>query len=104
MALRVNLAHLVDSAMSVTTTGEKVATEHTSSDARISAAHAGWVGSSADALAARMERWSATSGTLVRRLSDHAQGMHDAAHAYAANEDARVEDMGAVAQAGDRAR
>lgn len=77
---------LLGSAAQVADEGADLAAAHLSSDNRIEAAHIGWVGSSATALAARWEAWLATSKVLLSQVAEHAHGLNSAAITYAATE------------------
>ncbi len=83
MSLKVNIEDLAASGVAVTGHGEDVAAKHAAADGRIDAATAGWQGASAAAIAILSEQWSATTSALVTRLSDHAQGLHTSAQAFA---------------------
>ena len=93
VVLQVNVEDVASSAVDVTGHGETLAAGHQQSDARIAAAEAGWQGSSAAALAARLDAW----------MSGHAQGLQDAAIRFTSFEEGRVQVMEAVAADGDAA-
>ncbi len=103
MVLQVNVEDVASSAVDVTGHGETLAAGHQQSDARIAAAEAGWQGSSAAALAARLDAWAQTSSALLDRMSGHAQGLQDAAIRFTSFEEGRVQVMEAVAADGDAA-
>jgi uncharacterized protein YukE len=83
VALRVNIEDLVASGVAVTNHGEEVAARHAAADSRVEAAQFGWQGLSSAALSACAESWRTTTSTLLTRMSDHAQGLHGSAHAFA---------------------
>ncbi|MBI3215044.1 MAG: WXG100 family type VII secretion target [Mycobacterium sp.] len=103
MALRVNIDDLSASGVAVTNHGEDLANTHAGADGRIEAAHAGWQGESATAMAARSAAWLETTKTLLTRMADHAQGLHTGAHAFAEMEAKNSEQMRKVAAHGDAA-
>lgn len=82
MALDVNIEDLVASGVAVTGHGEDMAAKHCAADSRIDGAQGGWQGRSAAAMTTRMAAWSATTTTLLTRLSDHAQGLHTSARCF----------------------
>lgn len=103
MTLRVNVDDLTASGTLVSGHGETMATEHAAADGRIAGAQSGWQGVSAAALTAKSAAWSATTGALLTRMSDHAQGLHTGAQAYAEGEARSAEKMEEVAAEGDAA-
>lgn len=75
---RLDLEALACSAAHVTGQGEDLAIAYLSSDMRMDAAQAGWVGTSAAALNARTAVWLETSRALLTRVGDHALNLnHD---------------------------
>lgn len=96
-----NVEDLAVSGAAVTSHGEALATVHASADGRIAGASTGWQGTSAAALAAKAEAWTLTTGTLLARMSDHAQGLHTGAAGYAEGEQRGAEGMQQVAVVGD---
>jgi uncharacterized protein YukE len=84
--LRVNQADMVESAIQVSAHGEDLALNHQTTDGQIASAQGGWAGSSALAMAERSARWAQTSTVLLTRVSDHSQGLHASAQAFAATE------------------
>ncbi|MCV7224657.1 WXG100 family type VII secretion target [Mycolicibacterium komossense] len=103
MVLRVNLEDMVCSALELGTQGENFAVEHAANQTQIEMAQSGWRGSSSTALSARVEKWDQTSSALLRRLSDHSQGLHDSANAFAAHEQRSAEAMRMIGEQGDQA-
>lgn len=83
MNFHVNLSALVGSAVHVSGQGEDLAAAHVDTDATMAAAHAGWQGASAAALAEKLTAWGDQSRTLLTRISDHSQGMHSSAQEFA---------------------
>ena len=98
MSLRVNVEDLAASVVAVAGHGEDVAMEHAAAASRIGAAQAGWQGASALAMTALAERWVATTGALLTRLSDHAQGLHTSAQGFAAMEERHSQTLEAPAR------
>ena len=99
MALDVNIEDLVASGVAVTGHGEDMAAEHCTSDSRIDGARGGWQGLSAAAMTTRMAAWSATTTTLLTRLSDHAQGLHTSAQCFCEMEERHAEALRAPGEA-----
>ncbi len=98
MTLRVNLDEMLTSAVHLTNQGEDLAIGHAESDATIVDAQVGWQGMSAQAMGAKVDTWAQTSATLLSRLSDHAQGLHASAHAFATNEDQQSQAFESLAE------
>jgi uncharacterized protein YukE len=69
---RVDIEVLAGSAAHVANQGDDLASAHVSSDSRIAAAQAGWVGSSGAALQIRTAAWVETSRRLLTSVGDHA--------------------------------
>lgn len=101
--LRANVEELVASGVAVTNHGESMATAHAAADGRIESAQTGWQGTSAAALAVKSAAWATTTGTLLTRMSDHAQGLHTGAQGYAEGEERSSQTMQQVAAEGDAA-
>ena len=101
MALRVNIEDLSASGVAVTNHGEDLANTHAGADGRTEAAHAGWRGASAAAMAARSAIWLETTNTLLSQMADHAQGLHTGAQAFAETEADNVARMQKVRAQGD---
>lgn len=97
MTLRVRIDDVVSSALSMTGEGEDLAGAHQESDGRIAAAHTGWRGTSAMALSAKLDAWTQTSTVLLGRMSDHAQGLHNAAQRFSSFEEQHATMMRALA-------
>lgn len=97
MALRVNIEDLVASGVAATNHGEDVATRHAAADNKIDVAQFGWQGLSAAALGACTQSWRSTTTTLLARISDHAQGLHGSARAFAEMESANSQALERVA-------
>jgi uncharacterized protein YukE len=91
--LQVDLDALAGSAAQVTAHGEDLATAHLSSDNRIAAAQAGWVGDSAAALHSRSTTWLATSHRLLTRVGEHALDLINDAIEFAAMERDNVQTL-----------
>ncbi len=102
-ALRANVEALAVSGTAVSGHGETMATAHAAADGQVSCAQAGWQGTSAAALAAKAATWTKTTGALLARLSDHAQGLHTGAAAYVEGEERSSAVMEQVAAEGDAA-
>ena len=101
MALRVNLADMVESALHVSGQGEDLAAAHLESANSIESAQSGWQGTSAAAMSSKMAAWSQASSQILTRVSDHAQGLHTAAQGFAGNEEEssqKLAELGAAAQ------
>ncbi|HTM85528.1 MAG TPA: WXG100 family type VII secretion target [Mycobacterium sp.] len=94
MTLRVNLEDLICAAAQAGGHCEDLASGHLLSGNRIENAKAGWVGSSAAAIGARLTAWQEESTALLTRLGDHVQGLRDAAIIFAATEDVRGRALG----------
>jgi uncharacterized protein YukE len=103
MALKVNLADMVESALHVSGQGEELALNHQTTDGQIASAQSGWAGSSAAAMAERAASWAQTSAGLLIRVSDHSQGLHTSANAFAANEEANSNQLTALGGSADTA-
>jgi WXG100 family type VII secretion target len=101
VTLRVNHEDMVGSAIHVTGQGEDLAMGHLASDNRMESAQAGWQGTSAAALAAKLADWQPKSKVLLARVADHAQGLHTAAAAYAAMEEDNAQALNRVGTAAD---
>jgi WXG100 family type VII secretion target len=101
MALRVNVADLLAGGVSITGHGEDVAVKHSAADSRIDAAQAGWQGQSGAAMMARSQKWVATTGALLGRLSDHAQGLHTSAHCFQEMDQNNGQGIDTLGQAAD---
>lgn len=101
VVLRVRIEDVVAAAAAVTGEGEDLAVAHQGADGRMVSASAGWRGSSAAALGAKIDSWAATSTVLLGRMSDHAQGLHGAAQGFSAMEDDNAAQLRAVAGTGD---
>jgi WXG100 family type VII secretion target len=101
VTLRVNHEDMVGSAIHVTGQGEDLAMGHLASDNRMESAQAGWQGTSSAALAAKLADWQPKSQILLARVSDHAQGLHTAAAAFAAMEDENAQALGRLGAAAD---
>jgi uncharacterized protein YukE len=86
MSLRLSIEDLVASGVAVTGYGEDLALRHVTADGRIDAAHSGWQGQSAVALAAKADMWRQDSRVLMDRLSAHAEVLHDSANRFWGNE------------------
>lgn len=99
MSLRVNIESLAVSSTAVTGHGEDVAMKHAAAAGRIDSAQIGWQGASALAMTALSGQWSATTASLLTRLSDHAQGLHTGAQGFAEMEQRRSQALEAPAQA-----
>lgn len=97
MSLDVTIEHLVVSGRAVTGVGEDIAVSHTAADDRIEAARLGWQGRSAEALDAKAAQWAQTSRMMVRRLADHAQGLHGCANEFWAHERHGSEELDSLA-------
>jgi len=82
MSLRLGIEDLVASGVAVTGYGEDLALRHVTADGRIHAAHPGWQGQSAAALAAKADMWRQDSRVLMDRLSAHAEVLHDSANRF----------------------
>jgi uncharacterized protein YukE len=102
MALRVNVEDLLAGGVSITGHGEDVATKHSAADGRIDAAQAGWQGQSGAAMTACSQKWVATTGALLGRLSDHAQGLHTSAYCCFEMDQKNGQDIDTLGQAGPR--
>ena len=98
--LHVNPEDLVVSGVSVTGHGEAVAIAHAVSDTRIESAQAGWQGLSSAALAAKSASWMQTSSSLLTRMADHAQGLHEGAQTYLEGEQQSSAQLRALAPDG----
>ncbi|WP_099021119.1 WXG100 family type VII secretion target [Mycolicibacterium palauense] len=101
MALRVNIEDLIASGVAVTGHGEDVAMRHADADGRVEVAQGGWRGASAAALAAKSAAWLQTTGTLLTRMSDHAQGLHTSAQCFCEMEEGGSRALEIPAQAAD---
>ena len=99
MSLQVDIGEVAASATAVIGHGEDVATAHAAAASRIDAALAGWHGASALAMSALSEHWLMTTGALLSRLSDHAQGLHASAEGFAEMELRHSEALAASAPA-----
>lgn len=69
---------------------------HADTAAAIAAAHSGWVGSSAAALAQATARWNVMSTIHTAAVGSHGGHMHGAAIAFADTEDRNAEAVGDV--------
>lgn len=67
--------------------GDELATGHAAASARISSAHLGWVGRSADALANRATAWDSRAEALQARIENHANDIRASAAAFAEADD-----------------
>ncbi|CAN5315515.1 hypothetical protein BH09ACT8_BH09ACT8_52380 [soil metagenome] len=101
MTLKVNVEDLVSSGTSVANHGEDVAMKHAAADSRVETASAGWQGESAAALAAKSAAWIETTSVLLRRMSDHAQGLHASAHGFSEMESRNRQALEQPGQAAD---
>jgi uncharacterized protein YukE len=99
MSLSVNIGDVVTSGVVVSGHGEDLATTHAAAADRIDAALTGWNGASALAMSALSEQWLTTTGALLTRLSDHAQGLHASAVAFTEMEQRNSEALAAPARA-----
>ncbi|GFG73970.1 WXG100 family type VII secretion target [Mycobacterium botniense] len=99
---RVDLEALVCSAAHVSGQGEDLAAAHLTSDNAIEAAQSGWVGASAAALAARMDRWGQSSRRLLTDVGAHALDLHNDAIDFAAMERENAQRLRAVGGDADR--
>jgi hypothetical protein len=63
-------------------------------------ARSGWVGSSAGALAALLDRWATASNTHIGRFGQHSCGMHFAAVEFTEVERRTTTELAKVAEAG----
>lgn len=98
---QVDLAALACWAAHVGGQGEDVAIAHLSSHNRMEAAQSGWVGTSAEALTARMAGWSATSRTLLTHVGDHSLRLTNDTIDFAALERLNAAKSGALCDSGD---
>lgn len=70
-------------ATTVTSSGDEMATSHTSASSRISSASLGWAGRSTEALTARAARWDSRNKVLVARIENHANNIRVSAAEFA---------------------
>lgn len=98
---RVDLETLAYSAAHVSGQDEDLAIAHLSSDNKIEAAQPGWVGTSAEALNARMAVWLETSRRLLTRVGGHALDLHNDTIKFAAMERENAEKLHAVGNGAD---
>ena len=101
--IRLNIEKLTTSGLAVTNHGEDVADKHAAADGKIETASAGWQGQSADAMATRWAAWQETTSTLLARMSDHAQGLHNGARGFSDFEAQRAPEMRDLAAQGEAA-
>ncbi|BBZ75759.1 hypothetical protein MANY_10960 [Mycolicibacterium anyangense] len=101
MSLSVNISDVVVSGVAVSGHGEELAMAHAAAANRIDAALTGWNGASALAMSAVCEQWLGATGALLTKLSDHAQGLHASAEAFAEMEQRNSEALTAPARAAD---
>lgn len=101
--IRLSIEKLTTSGLAVTNQGEDLAGKHATADGRIETAHAGWQGQSASAMATRWATWQESTNTLLTRLSDHAQGLHNGAQGFSEFEAAREREMRELSARGDAA-
>ncbi|MCV7229092.1 WXG100 family type VII secretion target [Mycolicibacterium komossense] len=92
---------MVGSAIHVTGQGEDLAAGHLASDNRMESAQAGWQGTSAIALAAKLADWQPKSKVLLARVADHAEGLHTSAASFAAMEEKNAQALGRLGAAAD---
>jgi uncharacterized protein YukE len=100
-AFQVDVAALACSAAHVGGQGDDVAIAHLSSHNRMEAAQSGWVGASAEALTAKMARWSATSRTLLTHVGDHSLRLSNDTIGFAALERVNAAKSDAVCDSSD---
>jgi uncharacterized protein YukE len=91
--IRLNIEKLTTSGLAVTNHGEDVAAKHAAADGKIETASGGWQGQSAAAMAIRWAAWQKTTSTLLTRMSDHAQGLHNGAQGFSDFEAQREQEM-----------
>jgi hypothetical protein len=98
---QLDLEALVSSAAHVSGQGEDLALAHLSSDNKIEAAQLGWVGTSAEALNARMAVWLETSRRLLTRVGGHALELQDDGIDFATMERENTQRLRAVGDGAD---
>ena len=91
--IRLNIEKLTTSGLAVTNHGEDVAAKHVTADGKIETAQGGWQGQSAAAMATRWAAWQETTGTLLTRMSGHAQGCTTARRAFPSSKPRREQEM-----------
>jgi uncharacterized protein YukE len=96
VTLRVNIEDLVVSGVAVTNHGEEVAARHAAADSKVEAAQFGWQGLSSAALSSCAQSWRTTTIALLTRMSDHAQGLNDSAHAFTGMDSTNSQALAAV--------
>jgi WXG100 family type VII secretion target len=85
--IRVDPQDLADAAERVRSYADELLAGHGSAVSTADAAQSGLVGQSAQSIAAKTQRWRATTAKLQRVLASQAEALASAAHAYAQTEE-----------------
>lgn len=85
--IKVDPQELASGAEAIRGHADLLAAGHSSANSAAEAARAGLVGTSAEAVFARLNRWQATTAELHRVLASQADALKSAAAAYAQTED-----------------
>jgi uncharacterized protein YukE len=101
--VRLKPEELMQAANDMADHGESLLAAHQSSHGEASAAHSGWVGSSAGALSGLLDSWETATTEHVGRIGNHSCGMHFTAADFALNEQQnkqRLDEVGKAASGG----